>query len=213
MIRNSRFAKGGVIAKLVIGFGIIALGFALLVGYILWSAKHSIVNDSAGVIDLFQEIVPGAEPPPGYQGLAGTDYRGTGRRDDEVRAYICKVQGNPEPESDHPRLRADPTHRFKALSVPNDNNLDSSVWDAKLREEFLENREELESEPIILEVGGQQTEFQRIVSKDLDGNEFLEYKLAFQKDRRWNFLVLAAPIEIFDESLVMSFLESVEPIP
>lgn len=204
--------SGSCLKKILIGLGVLVLGVALLGGYVYYTIKKSFVFDSESVISRFQEAVPGAQIPEGYDGAMAFDYRGTGQKQETLQAVVCRTKKNPDPEGWPERVESKPTMKFVAYNYPTDLNLTPDLWQMKYNMEVRNSREDIERETVTMAVGGKDTELQKIHSKDDDGDEYTEYRLDIPQQGRHTILLISAPVGDFQPVLLEKFLQNLEPV-
>lgn len=202
----SEAKKSGGCLKTILALG--AAGFvfvAVIAGAVYWQFKKSFVTDSAQVIALFQEAVPGATIPEGYEGALAFDKRSGITSDKSLETTVAKMKDAPE-DGWLDRIVADNTMQFESYSFKPDASLGFDTWEWKFRATELPSSTKQEN--ITLDVGGQETRCQRLTLES--GAEMLLFLIP--GDELTTFLMIRYDEESKDQAVIDEFLKGLTPI-
>lgn len=203
-------AKKSNVWKIVLGVGcamILLLG-ALCVGgtyFLAKKASEAFVFEPAKVEELAGKIIPGARPIDDYHGVMGMELIG-------IKMAVIGPQGWEVSGERDGSAPADGL-AFIAFGFPNDMAGERGDIEKQVKSAIGsdDDGEVVKKETVKLKVGGQEMEALKVLSKDEEGEQFLEYTLVFPGESDTAILLVIGDSEKFEHEAMDAFLANLSP--
>lgn len=186
--------------------GILLLGWMAVAGLKSF-AQNLVVTDPDRVMQIFEQVVPGASAPAGYSGAIATK----NPVDNTVQASITTDKF--VPYEGVPKALEDKVLKFQVRSFRHNGSdlAESLMWES-MRISDAGNREVITEDEAELAVGGEPLKVKKLTSQDEKGKQYLEYRIDIPKGDEMAFLLISGVEANFDEAAMQEFLDGLEPL-